>query len=83
MVRDVEALATKDWADRQLRKLARQIKAGSGMKGGGTGRKRCRGKDTREDTLGKKVKVEAGKGCGKWLENGWGFCPFCGAKVQS
>jgi hypothetical protein len=64
-VRDEKALGEKQRIDRQLRKLARSMRDGGAA---GTGKEqvsRC-GEDSDKE------------GCGKWVESGWNWCPYCG-----
>jgi hypothetical protein len=69
-VNEKEAFEQKEWVDRQLRKLARQIKMGAGS--GVAARVRCSGEDSNKN----------GNGCGRWLEEDWDFCPRCGTKAS-
>lgn len=73
-VKDLEAFQQKEWIDRKLRSLTRQIKKGAGLPGLAPGLK-CGWRVTEE---GKLVRRERVKGCGKYLEEAWKFCPSCG-----
>lgn len=66
-IRSEKALEQKAWVDRQLRKLARTMKAGDRTD---EGRYKC-GQRT------EKARKEK-RGCGKWNEKNWIYCPFCG-----
>lgn len=79
-VKSEEMMEQKLWVDRQLRKLGRQIKTGEkGLAGAaGVGRVRC-GLRTNSNVS---VKDKEGKGCGKWLEKEWRFCPSCGRQTS-
>lgn len=66
-IRSDKALGEKERVDRQLRKLARQMRDAGNA---GTGKEtvaRC----------GEGVEQEA-LGCGRWVESSWKYCPHCG-----
>ena len=71
-VRNMDAVARKDWIDRQLRKITRAVRSGGGGIGDGEGL-RC---GWRRD--GEGVLVKRDKGCGKFMEPNWNWCPSCG-----
>lgn len=80
-VRDDARLAEKDRVDRSLRKLARGMATGVEVEGSRCGwRMNSEGKSVRGKGRGKKTGVKGGQeiGCGKYLENGWKYCPWCG-----
>lgn len=67
-VRNTRALGEKERIDRKLRGLARTMRDSANA---GTGKEqvvRCGEGGTVEDV----------RGCGKWLEKGWKWCPYCG-----
>lgn len=65
-VKNEAKLEQKNWVDRQLRKLARTMAEGVVVED----RVKC---GQRTERL-RKSKM----GCGKWMEQGWKFCPSCG-----
>lgn len=70
-IRNDRALGEKQRIDRQLRKLARQMRDGANA---GTGKEqvaRCG-----------EFLAEEKTGCGKWVEKGWKFCPACGVEQR-
>jgi len=68
-IKNDEAFAKKEWVDRQLRKLTRAMNGGVGLNEQEE-RFKC-GQRT------EKARAEK-KGCGKWQEKNWIYCPFCG-----
>lgn len=66
LVRDDKAMGEKERVDRTLRKLARSMRDGGGA---GTGK----------ETVARCGEGVEKAGCGKWVEAGWKFCPYCGA----
>jgi hypothetical protein len=72
-VADERALDLKHKMDKRLRKIAREVKVFlEGEMEGSTGEG---GEQERKKC--------AGKGCGKWLEHGWKYCPFCGGRQRT
>lgn len=67
LVRDDRALGEKERVDRTLRKLARQMRDSGNAGTGKSEVSRC----------GEGVE-ETARGCGRWVENAWKFCPHCG-----
>lgn len=84
--RDAGAALQKAWVDRSLRKLARAMLMGEGA-GAELNRQRCgkfkEGKSlVNEGEIESEKEKEEGKGCGKWIEEGWEFCPRCGRRAR-
>lgn len=71
-IKSEEKARQKDWVDRQLRKLARAINTGE--VGGPGERTKCGSYKAKDKELG--------KGCGKYIEEGFGYCPGCGRKAR-
>lgn len=71
-VRDRAALGRKSKVDRKLRNLAREIKGLMAGKEKG---------DTRVCSNERRG-MNGGRGCGKFCEDSWLFCPWCGSRTQ-
>lgn len=79
-VKSEAALEKKLWVDRQLRKLTRAMQqhAGASETAGinaTEGRYRC-GQRTERSRNQK-------RGCGKWQEKNWIYCPYCGTQNRT
>lgn len=86
VVRNAERWGEKQRVDRELRKLAR------GMAGGRkSGVRKCYGEvavaekktpgDGEREGRGGRIRTEIeSRGCGKWLEGEWQWCPYCGMR---
>lgn len=76
VVRNDRALGEKERVDRALRKLARGMKDAGGAGVGKDAVRKCG--EARAERKTPIEDVQEGRSCGKWLEAGWKWCPFCG-----